>query len=121
MDYTDAELKTELESRGYVIVRASSYRAAQRRQQLAQNAWEWEKDRREGAERWARDSLQEERRLRDRLNEIIHLATLHGMTTDDLREFNRALGGASQPSLSDPPQPRSPGTTESPAPVASES
>lgn len=85
-------LKDELTKRGYVVIREKSYKAAQRRQGIAESRRYWAEKQKESAEQWAHDCLKEERRLRDRLNEIIHLATQHGMTTEDLVAFNDKLG-----------------------------
>jgi hypothetical protein len=100
MDLTGVSLdalKDELEKRGYVLIREKSYKAAQRRQGIAASQRDWAEREKESAERWAHNCLKEERRLRERLNEIIHLATLHGMTTDDLIAFNEKLGKPTKP------------------------
>lgn len=91
-DIATSALKDALERRGYVVVKEKSYKAAQRRQGIAESRRYWAEKEKESAERWAYDCLTEERRLRDRLNEIIHLATQHGMTTEDLVAFNDKLG-----------------------------
>lgn len=90
-DITTSDLRAELERRGYVSLTEKSYKAAQRRQGIAQSRRYWAEKQKESAEQWAHDCLKEERRLRDRLNEIIHLATQHGMTTEDLVAFNEKL------------------------------
>lgn len=90
-------LKDELEKRGYVVIRAKSYKAAQRRQQVAESRCDWAEREKESAEHWAQNCLKEERRLRERLNEVIHLATQYGMTTEDLVAFNEKLGKPKPP------------------------
>src|SRR6266702_3398347 len=70
---------------GHVAIREKSYRAAQERQRLAQARADWELDRREGAEKWARDCCDEERRIRERLTFVYGVARAHGATVEALR------------------------------------
>jgi len=91
-DISTAALRAALERRGYVTLTAKSYKAAQRRQGIAQSRMAWAEREAESARSWAYDCLAEERRLHARLNEIIALATQHGMTTEDLVRFNEQLG-----------------------------
>ena len=70
---------------GYVAIREKSYRAAQERQRLAQARADWELNRREGAEKWARDCCDEERRIRERLTFVYGVARAHGATVEVLR------------------------------------
>ena len=70
---------------GYVAVKEKSYRQAQERQRLAQCAADWERNRRESAEKWALDCCNEERRIRDRLTFVYGVAQAHGATVEELR------------------------------------
>lgn len=79
------ELKAELEGRGYAILAASSHRSAQRRHRERAAELEWVTRDRDQAERWARDCLGEERRLRDRCEFLYGAATARGATAEELR------------------------------------
>lgn len=81
-----ADTKTTLELHGYTVQKTTSYRRAQERQRIAQNLAEWETERREHAERWARDCLAQERRYIDRLNHVYAVARAHGATDDELAD-----------------------------------
>jgi len=71
---------------GYVAIREKSYRAAQERQRLARCEADWERSRREGVEKWARDCCNEDRRVRDRLTFVYGVARAFGASVEDLRE-----------------------------------
>lgn len=70
---------------GYVTLKEKSYRQAQERQHLARSAAEWEKESAEHARRWARDCLDQERMLRERVTYLAALCMKLGATMDQLR------------------------------------
>lgn len=69
-----------VKANGYVVLKEKSYRQAQERQRIAECLRAAEQDRREGAERWARDCCTEERRIRERLTFVYGVARAHGAT-----------------------------------------
>lgn len=82
-----AELQRALalvKSSGFVAVTAKSYRASQGRQRIAKCMELAERDRREGAEAWARDCCAEERRVRERLTFVYGVARAHGASVREL-------------------------------------
>lgn len=80
--------KRLLVAEGYVVVKAKSYQRAQERQRVAEALLRAAERRTAEVEAWARRSLDEERRLRDRMTEIVAFAMEHGASYDDLRRFN---------------------------------
>lgn len=79
--------KELLTAAGYTVVKTKSYLAAQERQRRAKCMEEYADERRESAERWARNCLDEERRIRERLTFVYGVARAHGATVDDLRQL----------------------------------
>lgn len=80
-------LQTALEfvkSNGYVVLKEKSYRQAQERQRRAEVMADYEKERRKDVEHWARDSLDEERRTRERLTFVWGIAMKHGATLEEM-------------------------------------
>lgn len=69
---------------GYVVLKEKSYRQAQERQRVAQRMEEVALEDRDRAYVWARDSLAEERRTRERLTHVYGIAMKFGATHDDL-------------------------------------
>jgi len=77
-----------LVAEGYVVLKAKSYQRAQERRRVAEALLRAAERRTAEVEAWARRSLDEERRIRDRMTEIVAFAMEHGATYDDLRRFN---------------------------------
>jgi hypothetical protein len=73
-----------VKANGYVVLKEKSYRQAQERQRRAEVMAEYEKERREGNERWARDCCYEERRTRERLTFVWGVAMSHGATLEEM-------------------------------------
>jgi hypothetical protein len=73
-----------VKANGYVVLKEKSYRQAQERQRIAQVMADYEKERREGAERWARDCCEDERRVRERLTFVWGIAMKHGATLEEM-------------------------------------
>lgn len=80
-----AKAKKLLEAAGFVVLREKSYRQAQERQRVAEALRVAAEEYTERIERWARENLVEERRLRDRLTFVYGVAQAHGATTEELR------------------------------------
>jgi hypothetical protein len=78
------EARAVLENAGYVVLKEKSHRAAQERQRRAECFREAAEDRVTSVEKWARNSLDEERRLRERLTFVYGIAMAHGATTEEL-------------------------------------
>lgn len=76
--------KALLHAHGYVVLREKSYRQAQERQRVAEALRDMEKRFADGAREWARNCLDEERRLRDRCTFLYGKAQEHGATTAEL-------------------------------------
>jgi hypothetical protein len=82
-----AELQAALapvRASGYVALKEKSYRAAQNRQRIAEREKEYAESIAASSDRWARESLAEERRIRDRLTFVWGIATAHGATVEEL-------------------------------------
>ena len=74
-----------MERAGYVVLKAKSYRQAQERQRIAECYRDREIEAADSARAWARDCLNEERRLRDRCTFLYGAARAHGATVEELR------------------------------------
>ena len=86
---SEAEVERALEvvrAAGYVTLREKSYRQAQERQRVAEAQADWAKADVECSRQWARNCLNEERRLRERLTYVWGIAVKFGATLDDLRD-----------------------------------
>jgi formate dehydrogenase maturation protein FdhE len=79
-----AKAKELLEAAGYVVLKEKSYRQAQERQRIAEVRATCAEEYTDRIERWARENLVEERRLRDRLTFVYGIAQAHGATTEEL-------------------------------------
>lgn len=79
---------------GYTVVRQRTYSDLLERVRVAECYRDMEIDRRKSAEAWAIRECDEQRRLTDRLNEVIGFAYEHGATYDDLARFNRRIEAA---------------------------
>lgn len=77
--------KTILERTGHVVLREKSYRQAQERQRIAECYRDREIEAADSARAWARNCLDEERRLRDRCTFLYGAARAHGATVEELR------------------------------------
>lgn len=73
-----------LESQGYVVLRAKSYRQAQERQRVAEAYQRAAEEDAENTRRWALDCLNQERKLRDRCTFLYGVARAHGATVEEL-------------------------------------
>lgn len=80
-----------LTAAGYKVVRTRTYSALLERIRLAECRADMEAERRESAERWAHNSLAEERRLSRRLDEVCTGAAALGVPID---KINAALAAA---------------------------
>lgn len=69
---------------GYVVLKEKSYRAAQRRQDVAEARLGYAEEERERYREWASDCHREECRLRDRLTFVYGVAQKMGATREDL-------------------------------------
>ena len=86
------QAKALLESNGFVVLRAKSYRQAQERQRVAEALREYAEQEAEQTRRWALDCLGEERRLRDRCTFLYGAATRRGATADELAgDYGRSV------------------------------
>jgi hypothetical protein len=72
-------------SHGYVVLREGSHRYAQRQRLITEARARWADADAEHAREWARNCLDEERRLRERLTQVWGIAVEHGATLDELR------------------------------------
>lgn len=70
---------------GYVVLKAKSYRQAQERQRVAEALRAAEAESAESARRWARECLEQERFLRERVTYLAALCMKLGATMDQLR------------------------------------
>lgn len=77
-------MKSWLETQGYVLLKAKSYRQAQERQRIAEAMQRMASEDAEHARSWAINCLDEERRLRDRLTFVYGVARAHGASIEDL-------------------------------------
>lgn len=85
-DAEEVETAVEaLESIGYVVLKAKSYRQAQERQRVAEAYKLAAIDEAKRAREWALDCLAEERRLRERLTFVYGVARAKGATDEELR------------------------------------
>lgn len=75
-----------LEARGYVVLKAKSYRAAQERQRIAECRRESAEEYQQLTRLWAVNCLEEERRLMKRCEWLYGLAARHGATDEELRD-----------------------------------
>lgn len=94
--YAEASLaraRQEVEAAGYVVLKRKSHEHTLRELDRARNAIEWEKRDAEGARQWAREILDEERRLNDRLNAVCMAAAALGVSITDI---NKALAAADE-------------------------
>lgn len=87
---TKRQLRTEdaiaiLEERGYVVLKAKSYRQSQERQRVAEALRRNEEQHNEHTRAWANRCLDEERRLSARCTYLYGLAARHGATDEELR------------------------------------
>lgn len=83
--------KELLETSGYVVLKAKSYRAAQERQRITRVLRESAEREAVMARQWAYDCLARERRLAERVTEMWGLAVRHGATAADLAALNAAV------------------------------
>lgn len=79
-----AAARALLEAAGYVVLKTPSYFRGQERIRVARAQQDAAVEARESARAWARDSLTEERRLRERLTFVYGVAMAHGATTAEL-------------------------------------
>lgn len=86
MELTVGDAKQFLKQRGYVVLKEKSYRQAQERQRVAECYKESEIRAAESARSWARNCLDEERRLRDRCTFLYGAARAAGCTVKELRD-----------------------------------
>lgn len=80
-----------LASRGYTTLRTGSYSRLHERVRVAEALRDAARDDAESSRRWAYNCLDEERRLRDRVEELVGFAYEHGATFEDLIAFNDRL------------------------------
>jgi uncharacterized protein HemY len=74
-----------LKAEGYVVLRERSYQRARERQRVAEALRDAAERDAERAHVWARNCLNDERRLRDRCTFLYGVARAHGATEDELR------------------------------------
>ncbi len=79
-----AEGRNLLESYGFVVLREKSYRQAQERQRVAECYRDREIEAAESARHWARNCLDEERRIRDRCTFLYGAARAAGCSVEEL-------------------------------------
>lgn len=79
-------IKRAMARHGYVVLKESSYLRAQERQRIANVERDYEQERRQSVERWARDCCAEERRLAARLTFIYGVARARGATVEELAQ-----------------------------------
>lgn len=79
-----ANLRTQLEAAGYVVLKESSYRRAQERQRIAEALLRNEQEHVASTERWARECCERERRMSVRTSYLYGLAKAHGASDDEL-------------------------------------
>lgn len=79
------EAIAQLESDGFVVLRAKSYRQAQERQRVAEALKEAAERQVESAYAWARNCMAEERRLGERCTYLYGLAAQLGASGEELR------------------------------------
>lgn len=69
---------------GYVCLREGSYSQMRERHRVAEARLQWEHEANGHTRRWAEKAYDEQRRLADRLNEVVVLAMAKGVTADEL-------------------------------------
>lgn len=74
-----------LEGAGFTVHTRRAEEETLKRIWSAESRLDWETQRREHAEEWARESLNLERRLRDRLTVVWGVAAKHGATLDEIQ------------------------------------
>lgn len=82
-----AEAISTLEAEGYTVLKTTSYRRAQERQRLADRLRELAEEDAERARQWARESLADERYMRDRCTYLYGLAARKGADDAELAGF----------------------------------
>jgi len=78
------DVKSWLNVMGFTVIKTKSYRAAQERQRIAECMTEMAKESAASNRAWAINCLDEERRLRDRLNFAYGVARANGATIEEL-------------------------------------
>jgi hypothetical protein len=78
------DIRERLATDGWTVLRERSYRAAQQRQAIAESLLIAAKEDVESTRSWALNCLEEERRLRRRLEFVYGVARAHGATVEEL-------------------------------------
>ena len=86
MELTVEDAKQFLKQHGYVVLKEKSYHQAQERQRVAECYRDSEVRAAESARTWARNCLDEERRLRDRCTFLYGHARAAGCSVEELTE-----------------------------------
>lgn len=81
-----ADLRAELEARGFTGLRPESVRRIHERRRIAESLLACQEEHNEHTRAWAHQAFAEQRRLSDRLTFVYGVARAHGATIEELSQ-----------------------------------